>query len=624
MSIDTSAPNPPVLTGFSDDSGVVGDGRTSDTTPTLTGTAEAGSTVAIFNGSTQIGTVVATGGNFTFTVPTELANGTYAFSARATDAAGNQSAASASLSVTVDATAPGAPVIGSVSPDSGVAGDGITNTTAAIVSGTAEAGATVTIFSGATAIGTAIANPNGTYSAAVTLNTGSNSLTARATDAAGNVSAASTSVGVTVDTAAPTVTSTAFSVGENQSVAGSLAATDASGPVTFALGTGADSALFALANGNQLRFLAAPNFEAPSDGNTDNVYVVNVVATDAAGNSTSVAINVTVGNVNEAPTAVADQASTNEDNAVVVNVGSNDTDPDAGAVLGVTAATVRGGSAIGSVSFSGGSLTFTPAQDFNGTAIIDYTISDGSLASNSAATVTVNPVNDAPVNGTTIAPQTVAEDNLWVFTVPAGSFSDVDRDTLTLSATLATGDPLPKWLTFTGSTFVGQPPQDFNGTLNLKVTASDGSLTTFQTFTLDVTAVNDAPVVSTVILGQSVAEDNVWTFVLPTSAFTDVDGDTLTLTATLGDGSPLPSWLTFNGTTFSGQPPQDFNGSLSLKVSAADPSSASAAQTFTLTVNPVNDAPVLGTPIAPRASRRTMSGSSPSPPAASPTSTETP
>ncbi|WP_323641197.1 putative Ig domain-containing protein, partial [Pectobacterium polonicum] len=67
--------------------------------------------------------------------------------------------------------------------------------------------------------------------------------------------------------------------------------------------------------------------------------------------------------------------------------------------------------------------------------------------------------------------------------------------------------------------------------------------------------VNDAPVVATPIPAQSVAQDGSLSFTVPAGTFTDPDvGDTLTLSATLANGSPLPSWLTFNATTgtFSG------------------------------------------------------------------------
>lgn len=80
--------------------------------------------------------------------------------------------------------------------------------------------------------------------------------------------------------------------------------------------------------------------------------------------------------------------------------------------------------------------------------------------------------------------------------VPETLFSDVDGDTLTLSATLADGSELPTWLSFDGNTqtFSGTPPQDFNGDINLRVTASDGDLEVSEDFSLTINSVNDAPV----------------------------------------------------------------------------------------------------------------------------------
>ena len=64
----------------------------SDNTPTITGQAEANSTVKVFNGTTQIGTAgVSSSGSFSVNISNPLANGTYTFTVNATDAAGNVS-----------------------------------------------------------------------------------------------------------------------------------------------------------------------------------------------------------------------------------------------------------------------------------------------------------------------------------------------------------------------------------------------------------------------------------------------------------------------------------------------------------------------------------------------------
>ncbi|SDQ37549.1 Hemolysin-type calcium-binding repeat-containing protein [Pseudovibrio sp. Tun.PSC04-5.I4] len=151
----------------------------------------------------------------------------------------------------------------------------------------------------------------------------------------------------------------------------------------------------------------------------------------------------------------------------------------------------------------------------------------------------------------------------------------------------ADGSALPFWLSFDASTqtFSGTPPQDFNGALTLKVTASDGAITVSDEFVLTVTATNDAPVVTVAQADQSVAENTTWTYTVSTGTFSDVDGDSLTMSASLANGSALPAWISFDASTqtFSGTPPQDFNGALALKVTASD-GSVTASDEFALTV----------------------------------------
>ena len=108
--IDNTAPAAPIwpdLASASDSGTSNTDNITNDTTPTFTGTAEAGSRVTLYDsyGMTELGTATATGGNWAIT-STTLAEGTYSIKVRATDTAGNVSAASTGLPVTIDTTAP--------------------------------------------------------------------------------------------------------------------------------------------------------------------------------------------------------------------------------------------------------------------------------------------------------------------------------------------------------------------------------------------------------------------------------------------------------------------------------------------------------------------------------------
>ncbi|MEY2567492.1 MAG: hypothetical protein QOE35_2021 [Actinomycetota bacterium] len=124
-----AAPSTPVLASASD-SGVAGDNLTKVTTPTFTGTAEAGSTVKLFDGATQVGSATATGGNWSVTSST-LASGAHTITATATDAAGNVSSASAGVTVTIDTTAP-ATSLAKLANGSGTAGTADTGDTATI------------------------------------------------------------------------------------------------------------------------------------------------------------------------------------------------------------------------------------------------------------------------------------------------------------------------------------------------------------------------------------------------------------------------------------------------------------------------------------------------------------
>ncbi len=174
---------------------------------TLTGAAEANSTLKVFDGGTQIGTATAnSAGAWTFTT-SALATGNHNFTAQATDAAGNTGAASAALAVSVSPSTPApptAPVIATFSNDSGVAGDGITNDNTLTLTGTAAANSTVKVFDGTNQIGTATANASGSWSyITAVLNDAKHTLTAKATDASGQTSAASSALAVTVDTSAP-------------------------------------------------------------------------------------------------------------------------------------------------------------------------------------------------------------------------------------------------------------------------------------------------------------------------------------------------------------------------------------------------------------------------------------
>ncbi|MCL6396484.1 tandem-95 repeat protein [Pectobacterium carotovorum subsp. carotovorum] len=345
----------------------------------------------------------------------------------------------------------------------------------------------------------------------------------------------------------------------------------------------------------------------PANGDVGSL-TIKVTATDGSNASVSTTFGLTVTNVNDAPvvaTPIPAQSVAQDGSLSFTVPAGTFTDPD-GDTLTLSATLADGTALPAWLSFNPATGTFsgTPANGDVDSLTIKVTATDGSSASVSTTFgLTVTNVNDAPVVATPIPAQSVAQDGSLSFTVPAGTFTDPDGDTLTLSATLADGTALPAWLSFNPATgtFSGTPANGDVGSLTIKVTATDGSNASVSTtFGLTVTNVNDAPVVSGTIAAQSIAQGGSLSVTVPAGTFTDPDGDTLTLSATLADGTALPSWLSFNPATgtFSGTPANGDVGSLTIKVTATDGSNASVSTTFGLTVTNVNDAPVVSGTIA--------------------------
>ncbi len=195
----TTDPLAPTIAAFSPDSGTVGDGITNASILTLTGTAAAGNTVKVYDGTSLIGTATAnSSGAWSLNTGT-LSNATHNFTATATTAAGSTSPASSVLSVRVDTVAPAAPTISGFSPDSSPVGDGSTNANTLTLIGTAEANSSVRVLDGTTLLGTTKANASGAWSyTTASLASGAHTFAAMATDGAGNTGAQSAPLTVTV------------------------------------------------------------------------------------------------------------------------------------------------------------------------------------------------------------------------------------------------------------------------------------------------------------------------------------------------------------------------------------------------------------------------------------------
>ncbi|MBG7295576.1 BapA prefix-like domain-containing protein [Pseudomonas aeruginosa] len=330
----------------------------------ISGTAEPGATVTLTDGSgNPIGQVTADGsGNWSFTPTTPLPNGTVV-NATATDASGNTSAGS---SVTVDSVAPATPVI---NPSNGTT-----------LSGTAEPGCSVTLTDGSgNPIGQVTADGSGNWSFTPSTPLADGTVVnATATDPAGNTGGQGST---TVDAIAPATPTVNLSNGSSLS------------------GTAEPGSTVILTDGN-----GNPIAEVTADGSGNWTYtpstpiangtVVNVVAQDAAGNSSPPA-TVTVDS--SAPPAPV----INPSNGVVISGTA-----EAGATVTLTDA---GGNPIGQVTADGsGNWSFTPGTPLANGTVVNATASDPTGNTSPPASTTVDSVAPAapvvnPSNGTTIS-----------------------------------------------------------------------------------------------------------------------------------------------------------------------------------------------------------------------------
>jgi VCBS repeat-containing protein len=250
LTVASGVSNTPVLTSVVDDvvGGTVGpltNGQaTNDARPTLNGTADANSTIKIYDGGNLIGTVTANAlGIWVFTPPTVLANGSHTFTITATNGAGVVSSPTAGFTVVVDTVAPGQPAITSVVDDVGpitgpVGNNQPTDDTRPTLNGTAEANATINIFDNGVLLGTTTANGSGvwTFTPTLPLLQGNHSFTVTATDAAGNVSVTSVPAGIVVDTVPP-LAPTGLTVNATGTVVTGLAEANSTVTITSATGT---------------------------------------------------------------------------------------------------------------------------------------------------------------------------------------------------------------------------------------------------------------------------------------------------------------------------------------------------------------------------------------------------
>ena len=300
--------------------------------------------------------------------------------------------------------------------------------------------------------------------------------------------------------------------------------------------------------------------------------------------SDTMTVTITVTGANDAPSAGSDQTGAiTEDASTSTASNTVRRDADASASLTYSASNSEQELTVPLLSGATGPTTGQHRHDnalaagASTTDAFTVTVSDGTASDTMTVTVTITGANDAP-SITSTADTTAEEDVAYAYTTTA---SDADTgDTVTLQCTT-----VPSWMSCTAGALTGTPANADVGSHAVVITATDGTASTTDSFTVVVANANDAPTITSTAV-TSVDEDAVYSYTVTAN---DADGDTLTMT-----GTTVPSWLTFTASTgvLTGTPTNDHVGSHSVVITVADAVS-SVTDEFTIVVANTNDAPTI-------------------------------
>ncbi|RZR28492.1 Ig-like domain-containing protein [Vibrio vulnificus] len=546
FTLDTTAPDAPQISLDIDSGSLADDFLTNKGDFTVAGTEE-GATVEYF-----------VNGEWTTTAPTPV-EGDNTIIVRQTDAAGNTSGSS-TLTFNLDTTAPDAPQI-SLDTDSGsLADDFLTNKGDFTVAGTEE-GATVEYF------------VNGDWATtAPTPVEGENTIIVRQTDAAGNTSGSST-LTFTLDTTAQAGTVSVDPITSDDVIT----ETEKNQTITVTgSATGGDiktgDVVTAIINGNEYKGSVSEDgtWELSVSGldlAVDTAFEVTVNSTDAAGNEVT-SKGESVHRLNDAVDAVNDEVTVAEDGSITLNLTGNDSAPDGGLEITKINGVELTGSAQSIAVDNGtvviaadGTMTFEPADDFNGEINFGYEVKDADGDVDSAnVKVTVTSEDDAVVANDDQV--TVAEDGSITLNLtgndsaPDGGLeiTKINGVELTGSAQSIAVDNGTVVIAADG-TMTFEPADDFNGEINFgyEVKDADGDVDSANV-KVTVNAVNDAPVVE--LANQvpiSTLEDNSVFLEWSSFGISDVDSleSSLGLEITMLPSDGLLEYLGSDGTWYS-------------------------------------------------------------------------
>ncbi len=412
FTVDTAvSPETTVGLDVNSNSGSTADSITNDTTPTISGTAEPGSTVSVVAGGQTLSTKVAADGTWSVTPPTALADGDYAPVVTVTDPAGNTSTTTGSP-ITIDTTVSPATTVGlDIGSNSGSTSDNITNDTTPTLNGTAEPGATVSVVIGGQTL-TATAAADGTWSVTPTtaLTNGDYTPVVTVTDAAGN-SATTVGASITIDTVVAPATTGALASSSDSGLVGDNTTNSTTPTISGTAEPGAT--IKVVVGGQTLTATAAADgtWSVTAATLAAGTYTPAITTTDKAGNTaTSTATAFTI---DTSVTTTAKLDSSSDSGTAGDNI-TNDNTPTISGVTepGASVKVVVGGQTLTTTANASGAWSVTPT-----TVLADNTYTP-------VVTVTDVSGNTATVNGTAFKVDTVT-----TVTVALASASDTGSST---------------------------------------------------------------------------------------------------------------------------------------------------------------------------------------------------
>ena len=318
-----------------------------------------------------------------------------------------------------------------------------------------------------------------------------------------------------------------------------------------------------------------------------NCIIFGVEPMSAPGYSTvSKRADIVVEPVNDPPVQIAalPDLSTDEDTIITLDLDNYFTDVDSPLSFDITA----GAGLDTNFNQNTEILTITPFPNWNGNSDINITVSDGEYNIGVEKSLVVRPVNDAPVQIAALPELRMNEDG--VMTIDLNDyFSDVDSP---LNFTAEPNGPFSVSVNDSGIAKI-VPAANWNGQTSLNLTVSDGEFSIAEPVSLDIKAVNDAPVETDNLPTLEFNEDGV-AFIDLNNYFEDIDS-TLTFSVTAGEG--LSAAVSSVNHMLRVTPDSNWNGNSDIKVTATD-GEFSVGTTENIHVLPVDDAPtVLKNPV---------------------------